>query len=226
MVQIVRTIPLDNIKGIEDMFGRQVKLDVKNIPGKFKYFFEKTRKDSFDRLTVKGIFKSYEIEEITGDQIRLQNGEVLESGIMARAFRQSSELVFYVVSVSGYEALDDAEDNMVAKLFLDSWGTAVAECGSLYLKKNIEQEMEKQGIYSTFSFCPGQHNVSMELQKVVFRLLKPEEIGVTLNDHYLMNPKKSVSGIFGIGSVKDETGMRPCDFCDLRETCPSAYAGG
>jgi Methionine synthase I, cobalamin-binding domain len=218
-------IPVGEIQGVEIMFGRQMKFDVSNVPGKFKPFFEKTRKDTFDSLKIKGIYESFPIAETTDDFVRLENGEIFESGMLAKAFRNSAELVVYVVSVSGYEELDEAEENMVAKLFLDSWGTSVVECGSLFLKKRIGEELLGQNIYSTFSFSPGQHNIAMQLQTTVFRILEPEEIGVTLNDHYLMHPKKSVSGIFGIGPHKDEEGMRPCDFCSLRETCPSAYAG-
>ena len=220
-----KVIPIDEIKGIDYMFSRQMKFDVKNVPEKFRKIFDQTRRDSYGTLTLEGIFESFEIDEVNEDHIKLRGGEILESTMLARAFNQSSELVFYVVSVSGYESLDEAEENMVAKLFLDGWGTAVVECGASCLKRKMAEELERKGIYSTFSFSPGQHNVSMELQKVIFRLLKPAEIGVTLNDHFLMHPKKSVSGIFGIGYNKGEEGLRPCDFCDLRETCSSAYAG-
>lgn len=220
-----KVIPIDEIKGIDYMFGRQIRFDVKNVPEKFRKIFDQTRRDSYRTLTLEGIFQSFEIDKINEDHIKLRGGEILESTMLTRVFSQSSELVFYVVSVSGYESLDEAEENMVAKLFLDGWGTAVVECGSSCLKKKLAEELEKEGIYSTFSFSPGQHNVSMELQKVIFGLLKPEEIGVTLNDHFLMHPKKSVSGIFGIGYNKSEEGIQPCDFCALSKTCSSAYTG-
>lgn len=136
---------------------------------------------------------------------------------------RSSALVFYVIGVSGYEELDEAEENMVSKLFLDSWGTAIVSYGSLALKRLVRKELQTQGLHSTFSFSPGQHNVPMEVQQAIFHLLQPEQIGVTLDDHYLMHPKKSVSGIFGIGAVRDEEGLRSCDFCRLRDNCASAY---
>ena len=216
-------LPIGEIKGVDNMFGRQMKFDVGNVPARYRKVFDKTRKDIFDTMKVSAIVDSFEIDAVTEDSVRLRNGVVLESSMLARVFRRSSELVFYVVSAAGYEALDEAEENMAAKLFLDSWGTAVIECASEQFKKNIAKELEKQGIYATFAFSPGQHNVSMELQKVIFDLLAPGEIGVTLNEFYLMHPKKSVSGIFGIGPDPDEEKLRPCDFCDLRENCSSAY---
>lgn len=217
-------IPIGEIKGIDDMFSRQMKFDAGNVPERYRKVFDRTRRDIFDAMTVRAVVDSFGIEAVTENSVGLQNGVVLESAMLARAFRRSSELVFYVVSAAGYEALDEAEDNMAAKLFLDSWGTAVIECASEHLKKKIAGELEKQGIFATFAFSPGQHNVSMELQKAIFGLLAPGEIGVTLNEHYLMHPKKSVSGIFGIGPDRDGERLRPCDFCDLRENCSSAYS--
>jgi hypothetical protein len=219
----IKTVPVGEIKGIDTLFGRQMKFDANDVPKRYKAVFDKTRKDSFEALTVKGIFESREIEDVRDGSIRLRSGEVLESAMLAKAFHLSSELVFYVVSVAGYEALDETEENMAAKLFLDSWGTAVVESGSTHFKRGIAKELEKENIYATFAFSPGQHNISMELQKVIFGLLAPEEIGVTLNEHFLMHPKKSVSGIFGIGPNRDAKRLRPCDFCNLRTTCSSAY---
>lgn len=216
---------IGEIKGIDRMFGRQMKFDAGNVPERYRKVYDKTRKDIFDTMKISAVVASYEIETVTDDSVRLKNGAVLESTMLARAFRRSTELVFYVVGAAGYEDLDEAEENMAAKLFLDAWGTAVIDCASEQLKRNISKELEKQGIYSTFAFNPGQHNVSMEIQKVIFGLLAPEEIGVTLNEHYLMHPKKSVSGIFGIGPDRDEERLRPCDFCELRENCSSAYSG-
>lgn len=216
-------IPFVQCNEIDASFRRQMKLDTENIPSKFSSFFEKTQRDSFAQLTMRGIYESHDISEISDDQVKLKNGVVLESDMLARAFHRSSALVFYVIGASGYEALDEAEENMVSKLFLDSWGTAIVSYGSLALKRLVRKELYEHSLHSTFSFSPGQHNVPMDVQQVIFHLLQPEQIGVTLNNHFLMHPKKSVSGIFGIGAVKDEEGLRPCDFCSLRDNCASAY---
>lgn len=220
----VLNIPIETLSGIDTMFGRKMKMDTTNVPKKFKQAFDATRRVAFTQLNVTGICESYEIDHFTDSQIWLKNGNVLDSNMYAKMFSGSTELVFCVVSVSGYEALDDAEDNMLAKLFLDSWGSSIAGSAYYWLQKSIVKTLEEQGIYSTSSFSPGQHGVPMELQKIIFGELKPEEIGVTLNDHFLMQPKKSISGVFGIGTEKIDENLRPCDFCGLRKTCPSAYS--
>lgn len=227
MGTVLRTkkdIPLDALKGIDIMFGREMKFDVDNVPKKFKPMFDITRSASFSLLKLRGIYESFEIRSITDKQIQLETGEVLESEMYARVFAKSSELVFYAVSVEGYDELENGEQDMLGKVFLDSWGTAIVESGYAWVRKYVRENLKKQGVYSTTSFSPGQHGVPMEIQNVIFSKLLPEEIGITLNSHFLMQPQKSVSGVFGIGKEENDNNLRPCDFCERNKTCPNAYA--
>lgn len=216
-------IPAEKLSGMDRMFGSMMKLDIENIPAKFKNAFDKTRETSFQCFTMKGVYESYEIEGVEEDRIRLQNGIVLESKLMADVFRKSFELVFLVVTVYGYDELDAAEDNMFLKLFLDNWGTAFIECANSWTEKSIAKDLEDAGFYCTYSFSPGQNDIPIDMQAQIFQALKPEEIGVTLNDRFMMHPKKTVSGIFGIQTERDEKGIRPCDLCEKKATCPTAY---
>ena len=216
-------IPIDKINGIDQMFGRMMKIDIENIPLKFKGAFQKTREQSYQAFKIKGIYQSVEIESIDSDMIKLKNGVIFEAKLMTELFRQSFELGFLVVTLSGYDELDQNEDNMLLKLFLDYWGTAFIECGSNWASQYIAKDLENQEIYTTHSFSPGQNDIPIDMQTQIFRILNPEAIGVTLSDKFMMHPKKSVSGIFGIQTEKDENRVRPCDLCERRETCPTAY---
>jgi hypothetical protein len=220
--QIV-SIPADKLSGMDRMFGSMMKLDIENMPAKFKNAFDKTREASFQSFSMKGIYESFEIDVIEKDRIKLKNGAILESKLMTDVFRKSFELVFLVVTVYGYDEMDAAEDNMFLKLFLDNWGTAFIECANSWTEKTIAKELENDELYCTYSFSPGQNDIPIEMQAVLFEALKPEEIGVTLSDRFMMHPKKSVSGIFGIQTERDEKGIRPCDLCEKKATCPNAY---
>jgi hypothetical protein len=216
-------IPIDKLSGLDRMFGSMMNLDIENIPAKFRSAFDKTKETSYQHFTMKGVYESYEVDSIDEEHIRLKNGIVLESRLMAEIFKQSFELVFLVATVYGYDELDEAEDNMYLKLFLDCWGTAFIEGANSWAEKYIAMELEDKGIYCTHSFSPGQNNIPMDMQTQIFQALKPEEIGVTLNDKFMMHPKKSVSGIFGMQTERDEKGIRPCDLCERKATCPNAY---
>lgn len=217
------SIPVEKLDGMDRMFGSMMNLDIENMPAKFRSAFDKTKETSFRHFTIKGVYESYEVDSIEEERIRLKNGIVLESKLMADVFRKSFELVFLVVTVYGYDEQDAAEDNMYLKLFLDTWGTAFIECANDWTEKTIAKELEDDGFYCTHSFSPGQNDIPMSMQSQVFHALKPEDIDVTLNDKFMMHPKKSVSGIFGIQTERDINGIRPCDLCERKATCPNAY---
>jgi hypothetical protein len=166
-------IPAENLNGMDRMFGSMMNLDIENMPAKFKNAFGKTRETSFQRFSIKGVYESYEIDCIEEERIRLKNGIVLESELMADIFRKSFELVFLVVTVYGYDELDAAEDNMFLKLFLDNWGTAFIECANSWTEKTIAKELEDEGFYCTHSFSPGQNDIPMDMQAQIFQTLKP-----------------------------------------------------
>ncbi|HYE69725.1 MAG TPA: hypothetical protein VEA58_14000 [Anaerovoracaceae bacterium] len=216
-------IPIHELNGMDRMFGSMLNLDLENLPTKYKSAFDQTRELSFQHFTMKGVYESFEVDKIDRDTIRLKNGTALESKLMAEIFRHSFELVFLVVSVAGYDELDAAEDNMFQKLFLDNWGTAFIECGNRWAEHTIAKELEEKKIFCTHSFSPGQNDIPIEMQAQIFQALNPEEIGVTLSKKYMMHPKKSVSGIFGIQTEEPENRIRPCDLCEKRATCPNAY---
>lgn len=217
-------IPLDRLTGTDEMFCRMMNMELVQMPAKFQKAFDQTKDASMAAFRIRGVSESFEIENNDGHQILLKNGAVLESTLMAELFKQSFELVLMVVTVSGYEALDEAESNMFLKLFLDSWGTAFIECGNKWAEQSIAMDLENRQLYCTHSFSPGQNDIPIEMQAQLFQILKPEEIGVTINDRYMMHPKKSVSGIFGIQKEKIENRIRPCDLCEKKDTCPTAYA--
>lgn len=216
-------VPSDRLTGVDQMFGRMMNMDIEAMPAKFKTAFDRTKEAAYGNFTMKGIYESFEIDRVEDERILLKNGVLLESRLMADIFRQAFELVLIVVSLNGYEALDEAEENMLLKLFLDSWGTAFIECGNKWAEQYIAKDLEDQGFYCTHSFSPGQNDIPMDMQALLFQILKPEEIGVTLNDRFMMHPKKSVSGVFGIQTVRDKNGIRPCDLCEKKATCPTAY---
>ncbi len=221
--QIVE-IPLEQLSDIDRMFGRMLSLDLENLPGKFQTAFDQTREASFQNFTMKGVYEAFEIDSIDEESIRLKNGIILESKLMTELFRNAFSLVILVVTLHGYDELDAAEDNMFRKLFLDNWGTAFIECANRWTEQSIAMELEEKGVYCTHSFSPGQNDIPIEMQTQIFQALKPEEIGVVLNNKYMMHPKKSVSGIFGIQTEQLENRIRPCDLCERKATCPNAYS--
>lgn len=217
-------VPIEKVPGIDSFFGRMMKLDTNEVPKKFKDNYYRSKEDSYKNFTIEAIYNSYKVIELTCDRIRLKDGTVIENELLSQVFFGSSEVLFCVISLKGYEYLEEAYDDMIYKLFLDSWGTAFVEMAYIWLKSEIAKELSKDGLHITHSFSPGQNDIPMEMQKVIFGHLDPGKIGVTLNDSYMMHPKKSISGIIGVGGSCNISKIRPCDICEKRATCNWAHS--
>ena len=61
------------------------------------------------------------------------------------------------------------------------------------------KELKDNGYNLSPRFSPAFGDVPIELQKEFFRLLKPERIGVTLNESLLMSPSKSITAFIAVG---------------------------
>ncbi len=72
-------------------------------------------------------------------------------------------------------------------------------------------------------FSPGYGDFSLEYQREIFNILKPQgKIGLTLNSSLIMSPSKSVTAIAGISDelCEDKTGCINCEKkdCEFRRT--------
>ncbi|WP_324823333.1 hypothetical protein [Sinanaerobacter sp. ZZT-01] len=216
-------IPKEDVSGIYHMFEKQSKVDLENLPEKYAALVHKTRETAFIHFEIKGVYASKKLVEYRESEVVLEGGIQILSKMMPILFEKSTEVVFYAVTVLGYLEEEKKEKSFMEQFFLDAWATAFAETGASWLKKHISEELAEFGWYATSAWSPGQHNFSLENQKPLFQVLEPEKIGLTLSDTLMMHPHKSVSGVFGIGEEKDNRRIIPCDYCDLRQDCPSAY---
>jgi cobalamin-dependent methionine synthase I len=65
------------------------------------------------------------------------------------------------------------------------------------LKRELHDEAAKRGCELAHRFSPGCGRWDLQEQEKIFKLLKGEEIGITLSETYFMIPQKSLSGVFG-----------------------------
>lgn len=216
-------IPASQIKDIDSLFGQMAKINMNEIPNNFKSALNYTRELAYNSFKISCIIESYGIDKMDDKNIILRNGKLLVSDILPEVFAHAFEIGFIVATLQGYDEIDAIEDNMLNKLFLDNWGTAFIGRGNKWAMQFIAHKLEENELYITHAFSPGQNKIPIEIQDVIFNTLNPAEIGVSLSDSFMIHPKKSVSGIFGIQTV-DEDHVRPCDLCNRRNTCPTAFS--
>jgi hypothetical protein len=155
-----------------------------------------------DGLTVNGTF--YTMQPIITSQLRGADRAALFVCTIGSAMEEwAAELFMQGDAVNGH--------------FVDTIASAAVENAADLLHAHVEELMRKSGLNVTNRYSPGYCGWLVSEQKYLFASLPEAFCGITLTDTSLMVPKKSVSGIIGIG----KTVKRKPYFCDRcgNETC-------
>jgi len=170
------------------------------------------------KVTVKEFDIIFEGERNNEDQAPLEN-----------IYPHSDDLALFALTV-GSEIVDTINDLFNKKDFapgamLDSVASMAAdksvEVLEAYLYNNLsEKKLIRKGSI-VLGYSPGYCGWDLSGQKKLFQHLNPGEIGVTLNESYLMSPLKSVSGVLVHGDKEIhvfESSFTFCSYCK-NQTC-------
>jgi len=90
---------------------------------------------------------------------------------------------------------DLASNNSIYQsLLLDSVGTAMLDAMGLICNDMLEMHSRQMGFFTGCRLGPGLNGISLESQALLFDLLKEDSAGVYLNEAFIMQPTKSISG--------------------------------
>jgi hypothetical protein len=116
-----------------------------------------------------------------------------------------------------------AAEDFARAVMLDAAASEGAELAADALEALVWQDAEKSGRlgsdHKLVRFSPGYCGWHTSGQKRLFEYLRPRQIGIELGDSYLMQPLKSISGVF-VGGPRDififEDNFPFCRDCDTR----------
>ncbi len=97
---------------------------------------------------------------------------------------------------------------------------AVAMLETFCDEKNeeLKSAYQQDGWYLRPRFSPGYGDFSLECQRSIFAALElHKRIGVTLTDHLLMAPSKSVTAVIGVSNVPRNCRIQGCEICGKRD---------
>lgn len=138
-------------------------------------------------------------------------------------FTVAERLALFAVTI-GHEVHDKINDLFKCKEFaLGSMLDSVASAGVEMVADVVEARFSAIGEKGdremvTMRYSPGYCGWHVSGQKKLFEFLKPRDIGVTLRDSYLMEPLKSVSGVFIQGYAEVHIFEDNYPFCGECET--------
>ncbi|MFC1992835.1 vitamin B12 dependent-methionine synthase activation domain-containing protein [Chloroflexota bacterium] len=158
-----------------------------------------------------------DIELVKGTSSILEDSIILESGVIARLLEQCKKVAVFVLTIGNY--LEDtaarlAQDGLVLQsAVLDAIGSDAAERLADSVGGQISEVAHNQGFTISRRFSPGYCDWDVSQQKMVFQVMKGDCAGVHLTNGCLMLPRKSISGIIGIGPC-DVEDYNPCKTCN------------
>jgi hypothetical protein len=169
--------------------------------------------------TVSHVIK--DVNFIVGKHIVLESNIVITSKIMAKVMESASRIVIFTLTIGDpLEGITSqlAEDGLMSQAsVLDAIGSTAAENVAISFEEKIRNMADSQGMEISRRFSPGYCDWDVSQQKMLFQALDGDQAGIHLTDSYLMIPRKSISGIIGIGTV-GTMNHNPCKSCE-QSTC-------
>ena len=157
-----------------------------------------------------------DIEAVRRSCVFLDGSIVLESEVIARLMEQCIMVAVFLVTIGNRlekMVLRLAEDGLVLKsAVLDAIGSVAAETAAECVQGRIGEVARAQELSTSRRFSPGYCDWALRQQKMVFRAMDGNSIGVRLTRECLMLPRKSISGVIGIGP-RDMKNYNPCKTC-------------
>lgn len=173
-------------------------------------------------VTAAGMFEVFGISEAAADSVLLDGGERL-GGIGVAALLRGCEKAAVLAATAGPAVLEAAGREMqagrlAAGLALDAAGSDAAEKAADAVEAELGRAAAGDGFKLTRRYSPGYCDFDLREQAKIFRLIKPEEIGVRLTESFYLVPVKSVTAVAGLYRGKRRGGiMPPCGACARRE---------
>ena len=159
------------------------------------------------------------IERVDGSSVFIEGLIVFRSGVIARLLGQCCKVSVFVVTIGNrLEEMTGrlAEDGLILQsAVLDAIGSDAAERVGDFVQGRVGEMTGTQGLCISPPFSPGYCDWDVGQQKVVFQAVDGNSAGVHLTEGCMMVPRKSISGIIGIGLCNDNVEhYNPCKTCD------------
>lgn len=157
----------------------------------------------------KTVWRRFPLELESGDIIRIEGMEIRSSALY-RNLADCRE-VFLMAATLGLSpdrmtARAQAAGRVSRAVMLQAAAAALIEEVCDELNERLRMEAAREGKSLRPRFSPGYGDFRLEHQTELFRILEVQKrIGVTLTEHLLMMPSKSVTAVIGISDMPPDT---------------------
>ena len=163
-----------------------------------------------------------DINLVQDSHVVIEGEIVFESKVIAPLLEQCEKAAVFLVTIGEHleeMAYQLAEDGLIVQAtVLDAIGSVAAEGVADYVQGKIKEIANNQGLVISQRFSPGYCDWDISQQRTVFWAVSGDSMGIHLTDGCLMIPRKSISGVIGIGPrYGNVENYNPCRTCDKHD---------
>ena len=170
-------------------------------------------------------YRIMDVSRIRRPRVTLLNGTTfsITSEVLSWVLYPCKKAVIFVASIGkgleerAKQVMDDG--HLLKATLLDAIGSEATEKVTCHLQDRVRELANFYEGEITLRYSPGYCDWDITQQRVLFKAMDSAPIGVELTEECLMVPRKSVSGIIGLGwGEKRRLRLSPCQFC-TRQDC-------
>ncbi|MBA7639225.1 hypothetical protein ES703_46883 [subsurface metagenome] len=165
-----------------------------------------------------------DIKLVQGSSVFIDGSIAFQSQVIAQLLEQCHKAAVFLVTIGNH--LEEmahrlAEDGLILQAtVLDAIGSVAVESVANFVHDRVREVANDRGLVISPRFSPGYCDWDIGQQKMVFWAVNGDSIGIRLTEGQLMIPRKSISGVIGIGlSNSNVEHYYPCKTCDRRHDC-------
>jgi len=154
-------------------------------------------------VQLKGAGAILPIKEIEASRIVFAEGLSFDSEALAQFLADSKE-VLLMAATAGSKIVeviseDSAGKDITAAVVFDAVASEMADGALSWIINYFNRQLSRESKQLTPKrFSAGYGDFSLENQKIIYDVLKLEQLGISLSDKYLLIPEKSVTAVAGV----------------------------
>lgn len=216
-MRIITDIRLDfNLRDVYRLLGYRSK---NRPPKRVRHCVNAIVEKSLSFIKPKILLTGKNIIKVEDSMLLLSDNITFKSTKLAHVLSRCGKVVLFLCTIGkGFDAEMKRlmrQNRLKEAYILDAVGSVAVEKSVNIMQGRMDRGLLRFNRRTTMRFSPGYCDWRLEEQRVLFSLLDNNMIDVELTSGCLMSPRKSVSGVMGVGEIGEISNkkMNPCESC-------------
>ena len=176
-------------------FEYHTRLKLYDMPDKLARPVLRTQQAVFDRTTLIGRYRLLTVSDVILSDETGEAGVIVENDhFLTGSYPDAApggKVLFLIVTLQGLREIAEEISRMSDSYYLEVWGRVFIEQGIAYFRHELRRALKRSGYQPSAFLFPGMKTCRLSNQREIFRILEPEDLGVTLSPGCIMSPEKS-----------------------------------